>query len=225
MPSVEISKNQPVISASGTPNSSGLRPVSRIGEHDASWGTKSYTVNRTDGSTERKAKHWFGFKVHTIVDTTYELPVAFEVTPASKAEQPLALDLIDQLKDNQPLVLETAEYFMADRGYDDGKLHSRLWDDYGIKPVIGIRNLWKKPEGLDATCAVKSLEGVAYDFEGKVYCYNAYGHRHKMAHAGFEKDRNTIKYRCPAQHYGLHCANQSQCRIGTSVRVPIMIRG
>jgi len=191
------------------------------GEHDANWGTKSYTVNRTDGSMERKTKHWFGFKVHTIVDTTYELPVAFEVTPASKAEQPLALDLIDQLKENQPLVLETAEYFMADRGYDDGKLHRRLWDDYGIKPVIGIRNLWKKPEGHDATCAVKSLEGVAYDFEGKVYCYNAYGHRHKMAHAGFEKDRNTIKYRCPAQHYGLHCACQSQCRIGASVRVPI----
>ena len=196
-------------------------PNDNRGDHDANWGTKSYTVNGADGSTERKAKHWFGFKVHTIVDTTYELPVAFEVTKASAAEQPQALGLLEQLKQNQPLVLETAEYIMADRGYDDGKLHRRLWDDYEIKPVIGIRNLWKKPQGLDATCAVKSLEGVAYDFEGKVYCYNAYGHRHKMAHAGFEKDRGTIKYRCPAQHYGLHCAGRSQCRIGASVRVPI----
>ena len=107
------------------------------------------------------------------------------------------------------------------RGYDDTKLHRRLWDNHGIKPVIGIRNLWKAPEGHDATCAVKSLEGVAYDFEGKVYCYNAYGHRHKMAHGGFEKDRNTIKYRCPAEHYGQHCSGRSQCRIGKSVRIPI----
>ena len=143
----------------------------RRGDHDANWGVKSYTVNRTDGSTERQTKRWFGFKVHTIVDTTYELPLAYEVTPASAAEQPVAIELIKQLKDNQPLILETGEYFMADRGYDDSKLHRQLWDHYQIKPVIGIRNLWKQPEGHDATCAVTGLEGVAYDFEGNVYCY------------------------------------------------------
>ena len=191
------------------------------GEHDANWGVKSYTHNRTDGSVQRKTKSWFGFKVHTIVDATYELPLAFEVTKASEPEQPMAFELLEQLKQNQPLVLESAKYFMADRGYDDGKLHGELWNVYGIKPVIGIRNLWQKPEGVDATRAVKSLEGVAYDFEGNVYCYNSYGHRHKMAHGGFEKDRQTIKYRCPAHHYGEHCAGQSQCRIARSVRVPI----
>jgi len=191
------------------------------GEHDANWGVKSYTHNRTDGSVERKTKSWFGFKVHTISDTTYELPLAFDVTQASAAEQPMAFELLEQLKHNQPLVLESAEYFMADRGYDDGKLHGELWNGYGIKPVIGIRNLWQKPEGFDATRAVTTLEGVAYDFEGNVYCYNSYGHRHKMAHAGFEKDRQAIKYRCPAQHYGQHCASQSQCRIAKSVRIPI----
>ena len=191
------------------------------GEHDANWGVKTYTVNRADGSTERKSKRWFGFKLHTVVDTTYELPVAFEVTKASEAEQPIAGELLDHLEQNQPLVLQSAEYFMADRGYDDGKLHCRLWDNHGIKPVIGIRNLWKQPEGQDATCAVTCREGVAYDFEGQVYCYNVYGHRQKMAHAGFEKDRNTLKYRCPAAHYGQHCSGRSQCAMGTSVRIPI----
>ena len=161
----------------------------RRGDHDANWGTKSYTVNHSDGSRERKTKSWFGFKIHTVADTTYELPVAFDVTKASAAEQPIAQDLLDDLEEKQPLLLETCEHLMGDRGYDDTKLHRRLWDNHGIKPVIGIRNLWKTPEGHDATCAVKSLQGVAYDFEGKVYCYNAYGHRHKMAHAGFEKDR------------------------------------
>ena len=64
------------------------------GEHDANWGAKSYTTNRADGSTERTTKRWFGFKVHTVVDTTYELPIAFELTKASQAEQPMALKLL-----------------------------------------------------------------------------------------------------------------------------------
>lgn len=193
----------------------------RRGEHEANWGAKTYTHNRADGSVERTTKRWFGFKLHTIVDTTYELPVAFEVTKASRAEQPMALKLLDQLEEDQPLLLETAEYFMADRGYDDSKLHRRLWDRHGIKPVIGIRNLKKNPEGLDTTSAVKSLKGVAYDFEGNVYCYSPYGHRSKMAHAGFEKGRNAIKYRCPAEHYGQHCCGKSQCPMAKSVRIPI----
>jgi len=193
----------------------------RRGEHDANWGAKSYTHNRVDGSVERTTKHWFGFKVHTVVDTTYELPVAFSVTKASQGEQPMALKLLEHMEANQPLLLESADYFMADRGYDDSKLHRRLWDTYGIKPVIAIRNLWKKPEGQDATRGVDSLNGVAYDFEGKVYCYSPYGLRSKMAHAGFEKDRNAIKYRCPAEHYGQHCAGRSQCKIGCAVRIPI----
>lgn len=193
----------------------------RRGEHDADWGAKSYVHNREDGSTVREVKRWFGFKVHTLVDTTYELPVAFEVTPASAAEQPVAHDLLDQLEQRQPLILESAEYLMADRGYDDGKLHRRLWDSYGIKPVIGIRNLWRRPDGMDATRAVSSLESVAYDFEGNVYCYNVHGHRHKMAHGGFDRDRNSIKYLCPAHHYGSKCCGKSQCPLASSVRIPI----
>ena len=102
------------------------------------------------------------------MDTTYELPISFEVTKASEAEQPMALSLLNKLEDEQPLLLDRAEYFMADRGYDDSKLHRRLWDRHAIKPVIDIRNLWKKPEGHDATRAVSSLKGVAHDFEGKL---------------------------------------------------------
>ena len=28
---------------------------------------------------------------------------------------------------------------------------------------------------------------------------------------GFEKDRGSLKYRCPAKHYGLDCADREQC--------------
>ena len=157
----------------------------------------------------------------TAIDAKYELPVAYGLTKASGAEQPQAHNMIKHLKEEHPLLLESCEHFLGDKGYDDGKLHKRLWDHHDIKPVIGIRNLWKKPEGMDATCAVDRLDNVAYDFEGNVYCYNVHGHKHKMAYGGFEKDRNTLKYRCSARHYGKECCGASQCSIGSSVRIPI----
>jgi hypothetical protein len=48
--------------------------------------------------------------------------------------------LIDELKTDRLHILQKSKYFMADRGYDDSKLITRLWDDYQIKPVIDIVN-------------------------------------------------------------------------------------
>ena len=50
-------------------------------DRDADWGVK--------GSGERK-HYWFGYLLHLVVDATYEVPLAFEVTKASTAEQPQA---------------------------------------------------------------------------------------------------------------------------------------
>ena len=43
-----------------------------------------------DWGVKGAGKCWFGDLVHLIVNATYELPVAFEVTRASRAEQPQA---------------------------------------------------------------------------------------------------------------------------------------
>lgn len=105
--------------------------------------------NRPDVSVERTTERWFGFKGHTIVDKAYELPLAFEVTPASTAEQPVAITLLKQLKDNQPLILETGEYFMADRGNDEGKLHRQLWDVPVTLNVVSARACASPSRKLD----------------------------------------------------------------------------
>ena len=47
-----------------------------------------------------------------------------------------------------------------------------------------------------------------------------------MAYCGFEADRGTLKYRCPAAAYGLQCAGRNICAprksdYGRIVRVPI----
>ena len=57
---------------------------------------------------------------------------------------------------------------MADRGYDDSKLHRLLWDGHRIKSVIDIRNLWKDGE---KTRLLTGQENVVYDDRGEVYCH------------------------------------------------------
>ena len=84
--------------------------------------------------------------VCTDIDAKYELPVSYRVTKASVAEMPVAHELFKKVKDGHPEIIERCEYGIGDRGYDDGKLIEKLWDEYGIKPVIDIRNMWKDGE-------------------------------------------------------------------------------
>ena len=42
-----------------------------------------------------------------------------------------------------------------------------------------------------------------------------------MAYGGFEKDRGTLKYRCPAEHYGYECKGERVCPVGKAVRIPL----
>ena len=63
-------------------------------------------------------------------------------------------------------------------------------------------------EDGEATRALKSsnIANVTYDYKGAVFCHcSVIGESYKMAYCGFEKDRNTLKYTCPAKHYGVEC--------------------
>jgi len=43
----------------------------------------------------------------------------------------------------------------------------------------------------------------------------------QMAFGGFEQDRQTLKYRCPAHHYGINCAGKEQCPVNKVIRIPL----
>jgi transposase len=199
-------------------NKEGLPPDGRR-DLDADIGAKSYKGQREEGTAWEKIKYWFGYKLHLIVDADYELPVAFKVTPASHSEVKQAHVLIDELGADKSEVLKVCENFMADRGYDDGKLIEKLWDDYNVRAVIDIRNLWKDGE---QTRLFEGRENIVYDYRGTVYCCCPQELKmREMAYAGVEKRRNTLKYRCPAQHYGTQCKGKQSCPVKGSIRVPI----
>jgi len=51
--------------------------------------------------------------------------------------------MVDELAGSHPQLIKWCKRFSADWGYDDGKPIVKHWDEYKIKPVIDIRNLWQ----------------------------------------------------------------------------------
>jgi hypothetical protein len=82
------------------------------------WGTKTYKGVREDGSQWEKVKKWFGYKLHLMVDSEYELPLAFDVASASSSDMDNLMPLVEQLAVNHPHLAEAADELSADKGYD-----------------------------------------------------------------------------------------------------------
>ena len=51
--------------------------------------------------------------------------------------------MIHEVFEETPQLADRCEDFSADRGLDSGETKALLFDQYGVKPVIDIRQLWK----------------------------------------------------------------------------------
>jgi hypothetical protein len=197
---------------------------------DAVWGVKTQRGVKQDGKPWEKITRWFGYKLHLVVDSRYELPLAYTVTKASSSEVVQFRDhLLPQLKKDHPQLLKTCQTFSADKGYDDTKTITTLYDDHAIHPIIDIRDSWQDGKSTRAVPGVSGVSGgrVQYDIKGHVECWSQRdGQRYSMAYGGYEKDRKAHKFRCPARHYGQSCGSLDRCSIGAGsgqVRVPLTV--
>jgi hypothetical protein len=195
--------------------SSAGRPTKETGEdgrrdRDADWGKKTYRGQREDGTLWEKVVKWFGYKIHLIVDTTYEMPIGYRVTRASESDTKQLLPMVKEVKEKHPQIYKDMERLTADKGYDSEENCRGLYDEDGIKPVIDIRCMWRDKETklIDA----RHADNIVYDEVGKVYCLcPATLEQRPMAYGGFEKDRMALKYLCPMRAYGLTCKGSNQC--------------
>jgi hypothetical protein len=155
--------------------------------------------------------------------------LAFQITDTKAGDNELVGALVEQAKVNlPPQRIQTLAY---DKAADDEKVHERLHQE-GIKPLIRTRALWKE-EPLERPIpgpAGRYPLNVLHDEAGTIYCYDVTSNppvRHRMAYMGYEKDRGTLKYRCPARHEGWSCASEERCNAGKEfgliVRVPCEI--
>ncbi len=151
----------------------------------------------------------------------YELPLAFTVTKVSTVDLPGGKALLQQMNERQHWLLERMTSLTADKGYDDTDLTVTLFEQYGIKPVIDIRNSWRDGE---TSRLLPGHTNATYDLHGNVDCYEREtGARHRMANGGFEKDRMTLKKLCPARHSGITCQAVDTCPLAKGLRVPLAI--
>lgn len=193
------------------------------GEHDADWGKKTYKGVNDDGTTWEKVKSWFGFKLHLIVDANYELPIAMDLTKASQPDVTAIKEVFEKTAEKHPSLLEGCETGMGDKAYDDGSFISDLWDKHKIKAVIDNRNMWKdKEETRGFEKGKHQYKNITYDYKGTIFCHCPQtGEVRKMAFGGFESKRETLKYICPALHFGIKCAGEKQCSVRQGVRIAI----
>jgi len=175
-------------------------------------GKKEYTDEQ---GTVTKVVEWFGYKHHLLVDVKHEVPVAYNITDPSVGDNEQVKPLLEQAAANLPEGrIKTLAY---DKAGDDEKVHQAL-HSRGIKPLIKNRAMWQsEPERPLPGPKGRYPLNVVHDEAGTVYCYDMAGAvpvRHKMAYVGYEKDRETLKYRCPARHEGWDCPSEGRCNEG-----------
>lgn len=201
----------------------GKKDSQESSDREADWGYKTYKGKRADGSLWEKISSWFGYKLHLLVDTTYELPVGYRVTKASRADIEEMMPMVEEAKQKHFKEIET---LAGDKAYDSGPRNEELYDEHGIKPVIDIRDNWKDGEETKALAPDKG-DNIAYNYRGTVYCYCPSSEaRYEMAFCGFEKDRKTLKYKCPSAAHGIECRGYARCSEGTKgkiVRIPLAV--
>jgi len=202
-------------------------------DRDADWGTKTYKGVREDGTAWEKTQRWFGYKLHLVVDADYELPLGYAVTKASAGDSPHLLPLVEALEARHPELAERSEYLSADKAYDSQENNQNLWDDYAIRPLIDIRATWKEEPERPRSLYPGRVDTIFHTEQGEVLCRCRDGATTErdnyapMAYEGFEEERMTLKYRCPAKAHAIACTQQDLCNEGRQpahgriVRVPL----
>jgi DDE family transposase len=190
----------------------------RQGLPQPSGGRKEY---KDDEGKVTKVYEWFGYKLHLLVDVDNEVSLAYAITDTKAGDNEMIEPLVEQAQANLPQGrIETLAY---DKAADDGKVHQTL-NERGIKPVIQVRQMWKGEKEKPLRVGLP----VVYDEAGTVSCYDTQSEppvQRKMAYVGHEKDRGTVRYRCPAVYEGFRCASHEKCnegkKYGLSVRIKI----
>ena len=197
------------------------RTTGETSDPDADWGKHETSGVDASGKPSKKIKSWFGYGVHLIADTQYEIPVAMHLPPASHAEQIELRVMLKETFAETPELAERCRDFSADRGLDSAETKALLWDTYGIRPLIDTRELWREEKQhpdydpnkpITRPLFPERVDTIVHTAKGSVHgiCPQT-GEQRDLAFQGFEADRHALKYRCPAAAYGLDCQGRERC--------------
>ncbi len=83
----------------------------------------------------------------------------------------------------------------------------QIWEKWRIRPIIPLAN---------ESGERKKYQAAVYDEKGTVYCLGA-----TMLFGGFEEARESLKFLCPARHYGYKCNDLGRCPLEKNIRIPL----
>jgi len=103
-------------------------------DQDATWAAKPDTAG--------KMKFYFGYKLHLLADTHYELPVAANLTSASLSDVRVASRVLRQARFAYSRF--SPQYVICDAGYSSRKLRLLIKHQYRAEPIIKVNPAHKK---------------------------------------------------------------------------------
>ena len=187
---------------------------------DATWGCHKQFGTDSNGKEVQTNKRWFGYELHLLGDVNYELPIGFTLAPAHESEHPHCEALVSEFIGSE--CSKRCDSFVADRGLDSNRLRKRLFEA-DILSVIANRNLWQD-ENLDSDqlrVATRCLDENKFDTvlrteHGDLYCKCPQSEPIRPMHyQGYEKQRGTLKWACPAAVNDFQCQGRDECyRLG-----------
>ena len=195
----------------------GNRESGTTSDPDADWGKHETSGVGRNGKLWTKVTTWFGYKLHVIADTRHEIPVAASLTRASVSEAKELGRMVARLMERDPVLAERCSEFSADRGLDSGSLKEGLWDRWRIRPFIepvscGARRGTSRATTRPGRSPVRWIRTgrTRWSTASAASCSAS---ARRPASSGrwpsraFERDRETLKYRCPAAG-GFDCAGR-----------------
>jgi transposase len=107
-------------------------------DKDATWSVKPDTAG--------KMKYFFGYKLHLLADTQYELPIVAKITTASTSDILAATPLLSQARYTYSRF--HPEYVICDAGYSSQRLRHSIKRQFRAKSIIKTNPSHKKAKAL-----------------------------------------------------------------------------
>lgn len=201
---------------------------------EASWSVKTKVRRGKDGTKREETRSTFGYKAVLNVDVNQPVVIDVAVVTGSTSDQELSTPLLEgAVRILGPGVMETCA---EDKGFDSTENIREAYRDLGVVLVVPTRDV---PQDLatlppeDREVPLEPGGNIVRDiYTGEIACYEATGdgdlRRRELKYAGFERDRETHKFRCPlGAAAASSCSAYARCSAGScgqagrQVRVPL----
>lgn len=201
---------------------------------EATWSVKTKRWVDKEGKKREEKKSTFGYKACLNVDVVQPVVIEVQTVTGSKSDQLLSTpELQGAVRILGPGVMETCA---EDKGFDSADNVLVAYRDLKVSLIVPVRDVPEKLEEQpreDREVALETGGNVVRDiYTGEIACYDrtksAEPLRREMRYAGFEKGRETHKFRCPlGAAAGASCSAFGTCSAGScgkqgrQVRVPM----